>query len=230
MPNPFAAGGALGDVLLAAKPFLEAATGLPLVLVCIAALILRFARSSGAERLQLKWFFYAAGLSFALIFASFTGPKGLFANLAFASGMVAMGLVPIAAGIAILRYRLYDIDLLIKRTLVYGATSAAIGATFFAGIVGLQAVISPLTSGSELAVAASTLVSFALFQPIRRRVQSAVDRRFDRSRYDAARTVDAFALRLRDQVDLDALRRELVAVARDTMQPAHASVWLRERI
>jgi hypothetical protein len=104
-----------------------------------------------------------------------------------------------------------------------------IAATFFVGIVALQGILGPLTSGSELAVAASTLVTFALFQPIRRRVQGAVDQRFDRSRYDAARTIDAFADQLRDEVDLDALRGELIGAVGQTMSPAHASLWLRER-
>jgi hypothetical protein len=137
--------------------------------------------------------------------------------------------LPIAVAIAIFRYRLYDIDVLINRTVVYGATSAAIAATFFLGIVALQAVLRPLTSGSELAIAASTLVSFALFQPIRRRVQDGVNRRFDRSRYDAVRTLDTFADDLRDEVDLDALRSELIGAVSRTMSPAHASLWLRER-
>ena len=137
-------------------------------------------------------------------------------------------LVPISVAIAILRDRLYDIDVLINRTLVYGVTSAAIAATFFVGLVALQAALRPLTSGSELAVAASTLVSFALFQPIRRRVRDAVDRRFDRRRYDAERTLDAFAARLREQVDLVALQGELLAAVSETVQPAHAGVWLRE--
>jgi hypothetical protein len=112
---------------------------------------------------------------------------------------------------------------------VYGATSAAIALTFFAGIVVLQSVLRPLISGSELAVAASTLLSFALFQPIRRRVQVAVDRRFDRSRYDAARTLDAFADLMRDEVNLDALRADLLGSVQQTMSPAHMSLWLRER-
>jgi len=135
--------------------------------------------------------------------------------------------VPIAVGIAILRYRLYDINVLINRALVYGATTAGIALAFFAGIVVLQAVLRPLTSGSELAVAASTLVSFALFQPLRRGSQSAVDRRFYRSRYDAARTLDAFSVRLRDEVDLDSVRGGLLDAVRDTVHPVHASVWLR---
>jgi hypothetical protein len=135
--------------------------------------------------------------------------------------------MPVAIGIAILRYRLYDIDVLINRALVYGTTSAGIAIAFFAGIVVLQALLRPVTSGSEVAVAISTLASVVLFQPLRSRVQSAVDRRFYRSRYDAARTLDAFSVRLRDEVDLDAVRADLVRAVHETVQPAHASVWLR---
>jgi hypothetical protein len=142
--------------------------------------------------------------------------------------VMAMALIPISIAVAVLRYRLYDIDFLIERTLVYGVTTGAIGLTFFSGIVVLQALLRPFTSGSEVAVAISTLVNFALFQPLRSRVQDAVDRRFYRSRYDAARTVDAFSMRLRDEVDLDAVRDELLDAVGITLSPIHASVWLRE--
>jgi hypothetical protein len=135
--------------------------------------------------------------------------------------------IPVAAGVAVFRYRLYDIDLLINRTLVYALTTAAIGAAFFAGIVMLQSVLRPMTGGSEVAVAVSTLASFALFQPFRRRIQTAVDRRFYRSKYDAERTLDQFAAHLRDEVELEALRGDLLTVVDVTMQPAHASLWLR---
>jgi hypothetical protein len=144
-----------------------------------------------------------------------------------AVAVLAIDLIPISVAIAILRYRLYDIDLLIKRTLVYGATSAAIAVTFFLGLIALQRALTPLTSGSELSVAAATLLSFALFQPIRRRVQATVDRRFDRTRFDAAHTLDRFADDLRDEVDLDALRSELLGAVGRTMSPTHASLWLR---
>jgi len=143
--------------------------------------------------------------------------------------VVVVDLIPISVAVAILRYRLYDIDLLINRTIVYAVTSTAIAVTFFLGLVALQGALRPLTSGSELAVAASTLLSFALFQPIRRRVQDAVNRRFDRARYNAARTVDGFADRLRDEVDLTALRADLLGAVQLTMAPAHASLWLREQ-
>ncbi len=204
------------------------------------SMVVRLRRASGVERQQMKWFAYAA-VVLALVFvgtavAFFSPlrvldpaaqiPSAMFGGIPFVIALVA---VPVGAAIAILRYRLYDIDLLINRTVVYGATSAAIAALFFLGILALTQVLRPLTSGSELAVAASTLGSFALFQPIRRRVQDAVDRRFDRSRYDAARTLDAFADQLRDEVDLDTLRADLIGAVRQTMAPAHSSLWLRER-
>jgi hypothetical protein len=198
--------------------------------IAVAAPLARYRSARGVTRLQLKWFFYAAGIvlvsTATLLLATASGNNAA-ANAAYFAMILSINLVPIAAGIAILRYRLYDIDLLIKRTVVYGATSAAIAATFWVGILVLQALLQPLTSGSELAVAASTLVSFALFQPVRRRVQAAVDRRFDRARYDAVRTLDVFADRLRDEVDLDALRVELLQAVGRTMSPTHTSLWLR---
>jgi hypothetical protein len=184
----------------------------------------RARRSDGPERQQFKWFIGGVVLCFLLFAVGVAMPDRALANVAISAGLAAP---PIAIGVAILRYRLYDIDLLINRTLVYGATTAATAAMFFTGIVGLQAVLRPFTSGSQLAVAVSTLVSYALFQPIRRRVQGAIDRRFDRSRYDAAITLDAFADRLTDEVDLDELRADLLGAVRQTMSPSHASLWLR---
>jgi hypothetical protein len=147
--------------------------------------------------------------------------------LSYAASYMCMLAIPASIAAAILRHRLYDIDLVINRTLVYGATTATLVAAYALGVLAAHAVLRPVTQGSELSVAISTLGVAALIQPVRHRVQRAVDRRFYRSRYDAARTVDELAVRMRDEVDLDALRRELLAVARDTMQPAHASVWLR---
>ena len=235
--NPFPAPSPIGEALAALKVPINAVL-LPLYFAGAAALLLRFRRARGVERQQLKWF--AASVAFVAVLlaigipllVAYEGPRDVppLAR-AFIQYVVfsSISLVPVAAGVAILRYRLYDIDLLIKRTLVYGATTAAIAATFFLGIVALQGALRPLTSGSELAIAVSTLLSFALFQPIRRRVQDAVDRRFDRSRYDAARTVDAFADKLRDEVVLDHLRADLIDAVRKTMAPAHTSLWLRER-
>ena len=223
-PNPFGMGGVLGDALLAAKLL---PTQLAVLLIVITALSLRFARSSGAERLQLKWFLYAASTSLALLIVALLGPKGVVADLAWASGVAALGLVPAAVGVAILRYRLYEIDVLINRTLVYGATSAGLIVTYAVSVILLGSALRPLTGSGDLAIAGSTLLVVALFQPLRSRVRGAVDRRFYRSRYDAARTLDAFGARLRDEVDLDSVRADLLSVVHDTVRPAHASVWLR---
>jgi hypothetical protein len=225
VPNPLAADGVLGTIAgyLYGSPLLY----IP-YLVPVAAVLARFRTAAGNERLQLKWFAYAASVAMSIFVAAPVLFRYL-AGLGPLIGILAMDLIPISVAIAILRYRLYDIDLLIKRTLVYGATSGAIAVTFFLGLIGLQAVLRPVTTGSELAVAASTLFSFALFQPIRRRVQDAVNRRFDRSRYNAARTVDGFADRLRDEVNLDELRTDLLGAVQVTMAPAHLSLWLRER-
>lgn len=223
VPNPFGGiGGGVGEFLNLALSALNFLT-LPLLISALLAAVVRFRRSRGGERQQLKWLAYWAALFALAVLLSAVVPNSatiLAVNLAFQG-------LPIAVAIAILRYRLYDIDVLINRTVVYGATTLGIGAAFFGGIVALQAVLSPFISGSELAVAASTLVSFALFQPIRRRVQHTVDQRFDRSRYDAARTLDLFADRLRDEVDLGALEVELISAVRTTMSPTHASLWLR---
>jgi hypothetical protein len=204
--------------------FVTAIVGLSAFILAGSTLWHRATRSQGAERQQFKWFIGSmvfCGLCFA---AGIPVPDRAVSNFADSVALVAP---PVAIGVAILRYRLYDIDLLINRTLVYGVTSAAIAVTFFVGIVALQTLLRPLTAGSELAVAASTLVSFALFRPVRRRVQDAVDRRFDRSRYDATRTLDTLADRVRDEVDLESLRAELLSAVRQTMSPSQASLWLR---
>jgi hypothetical protein len=221
--NPLAIDGPLATLLGYVGPF-----ALVVYLIPVAAVLVRFRTAAGTERQQLKWFAYAA--SIVMVFFVATG-FGLFSYLggvlASLVAVVVMDLIPISVAIAILRYRLYDIDLLINRTLVYAGTTAVIGGAFFGLIVLLQALLRPFTTGSELSVAASTLVSFALFQPLRRRIQRAVDQRFYRSRYDAARVLDAFSVRLRDEVDLDAVRADLVDAVQRTVQPAHASVWLR---
>jgi hypothetical protein len=135
--------------------------------------------------------------------------------------------VPVAVGVAVLRYRLYEINVLINRTLVYGTLTATLIMTYVATVVLFGAILRTFTSGSELAVAVSTLATLALVQPLRRRIQKAVDRRVYRSRYDAARTLDAFNVQLRDQVDLDAVRGGLLDAVHDTVQPSQASLWLR---
>jgi hypothetical protein len=141
--------------------------------------------------------------------------------------LVAYAAIPLAAGFAILRHRLYDIDLIIRRTLVYGVLSGALAGVYFAIVLGLQAAFSSLTQGNELAIAGSTLAVAALFRPARRRIQALVDRRFNRRRYDTQQTLESFTTRLREEIDLDALSDELTGVVRETMQPAHVSLWLR---
>jgi hypothetical protein len=203
-------------------------------LVAAASVVVGRRGARGVERQQIKWLLYAGPIWFvgsALKIAVFffmlvEGSWGLWVSYL----LVAVGGLggPIAIGIAILRYRLYEIDILINRTLVYGSLTALLALVYFGGIVLLQRVFVVLTGEkSTLAVVASTLVIAALFNPLRRRVQAFVDRRFYRRKYDAKKTLEAFSARLRDETDLGALRDELVGVVRETMQPAHVSLWLR---
>jgi hypothetical protein len=189
-----------------------------------ASLVLRFRRSRGVERQQLKWFTYAAAL---MVLSWVVGALLLPAAGDLIAG-ITIALLPVAVGIAILRYRLYAIDRLINRTLVYGLLTALLAAVYAAVVLVLGQLFGGIgTEPPSWAVAGATLAVAGLFQPARRRIQQAVDRRFNRRKYDAARTVDAFSTRLRDQVDLDTLSAELVAVVDQTMQPTKASLWLR---
>ena len=209
-----------------------ALAGVAAFLISTAALVIRLRAARGVERQQLKWFVYVAvpmisGLAIALIFQELLVDRALSRTgwLIFIAGLTCL---PISVGVAILRYRLYDIDVLINRTLVYGALLALLAATYFGAVVVLSALLRPFAGASELAVAGSTLAVVVLFAPLRSRIQRLVDERFYRSKYDAARTLDAFAARLRDQVDLDALEREVLGVVGETLQPAHAALWLRK--
>jgi hypothetical protein len=198
-------------------------------IAALGSLIARYRSADPTTRAQLRWFGFAAGLFSALVIGvllvfGVTSDPTLVALLS-----AAHSLFPLAILVAVLRYRLYDIDVLIHRTLVYGLTSAAIAVAFFGGIVVLQSLLRPFTGGSEIAVAASTLAGFALVQPIRRGIQHSVDRRFYRARYDAQRTLDDFAVRLRDDVELESVRAQLIGAVAQTMAPAHASLWLRKR-
>ncbi len=203
------------------------------LVVALLSLIARFRRSRGVERLQLKWFAWSA--SFMVGFVAVGG-------LATASGVESAALegwlggviflfllcaLPIGAGTAILRHRLYDIDVVINRTLVYGALTAVLGSAYLGSVLLLQLVLSPVTGRSDLAVAASTLAVAALFRPARTTIQRLVDKRFYRSRYDAQRTVEAFAGSLRSQLDLRAVGEDLRGVVAETVQPVHVAVWLR---
>ena len=196
------------------------------------SVFMRLRHAVGVERQQIKWLAYAAaawalGIIFNVITLAIDTPLW-FERAALAYFTVAGEAVPIAIGIAILRYRLYDIDLLINRTLVYGSLTAILVALYFGGIVLLQRVFVLLTGEqSTLAVVASTLLIAALFNPLRRRIQSFIDRRFYRNKYDARKTLETFSSKLRDETDLSALSDDLVGVVTETMRPAHVSLWLR---
>jgi hypothetical protein len=204
-----------------------------LTLAAALAVFIRLRRAIGVERQQIKWFAYAAAAYASAGILAYIIPRVIdtplwFERVGFALNIVFIPAIPIAIGIAILRYRLYDIDILINRTLVYGSLTATLVALYFGGIVVLQRIFVLLTGEqSTLAVVASTLVIAALFTPLRRRIQSFIDRRFYRRKYDARKTLDAFSAQLRNETDLDALSDDLVGVVRETMQPAHVSLWLR---
>jgi hypothetical protein len=193
------------------------------VLVDVASLVMRFRRARGTERQQLRWVAVAAGLLAAAVVATVVGAlTGHPALLEWTSGLF-VALLPVATGAAILRYRLYDLDRIISRTLAWGLLTLLLGLGYAVVVLGLGRL---LPDSSSLAVAAATLAVAAVFQPARRHIQAVVDRRFNRRRYDAARMVEGFAARLREQVDLDALTGELLAVVEETMQPAQVSLWL----
>jgi hypothetical protein len=214
-----------------------AEAGFPLMLLAgllaVISLFVRFHRARGSERQQIKWFASAAALTFAWIFVFeqlLSAEGGVLEAIAAVSSLVLVPSIPIATGIAILRHRLYDIDVLINRTLVYGALTAALALTYFGGVATTQTIFHALTGQEQqpqLAIVVSTLVIAALFNPLRRRIQGFIDRRFYRRKYDARKTLEAFSAKLRDDTDLDALSDDLVGVVRDTMQPAHVSLWLR---
>jgi hypothetical protein len=222
--NPLALAGTGGKVAgaLTVAGFLLHWLSLPPAAVCV---VLRFRSSRGVERQQLRWVAAGAAGPVAALLLALPGGLGLAPE--FLSKLIFPALLcpPVAIGVAVLRYRLYDLDRVISRTLTYGLLTVLLGLGYAAVVLGLGRL---LPESSSLVVAAATLAVVAAFSPLRRRVQGLVDRRFNRRRYDAAGTVEAFAARLRDQVDLDALHGELLAVVDQTMQPTRASLWLRE--
>jgi hypothetical protein len=206
-----------------------------LVILCfvgsLVALVLRYRRAGARDRVQLRWIAFGGAVFLGtylvtLPLASALGDETTAGTVVTNIAQAAFAALPIAIGYAVLRHRLYDIDVVINRTLVYAALTATLAGTYLGSVLLLQLVLSP---GSDLAIAASTLAAAALFQPARSRIQAAVDRRFYRRKYDAQRTLEAFSARLREEVDLGALGAELRGVVVETMQPAHISLWVRGR-
>ena len=219
---------------------------LPLLPLCMLAsalsLVMRYRRSRGDVRQQIKWIAFAASLValtyLIAIVALFIHPSEiwfaaglpLWLDLIEYAALLSITSVPIAIGFAVLKYRLYDIDLIVNRTLVYGSLTGALALVYFGGVTVTQALFRNITGQEQLpqlVIVASTLVIAALFNPLRRRIQSFIDRRFYRAKYDARKILEAFSVRLREETDLEALNEDLVEVVRETMQPAHVSLWLR---
>ena len=206
-----------------------------LIFVAAASLVWRMRYAGGVERQQIKWVAYAGALAGGASFPTYTVLEAVDLRwlhfVGYVPALIGIIGVPMAVGIAILRYRLYEIDILINRTLVYGSLTVMLIALYFGGIVVLQRVFVALTGEkSTLAVVASTLLIAALFTPLRRRIQSFIDRRFYRRKYDARKTLEDFSVKLRDNTDLEALNEELVGVITETMQPSHVTLWLRPDI
>jgi hypothetical protein len=234
--SPFAVGGLIGDFF----EMLGRLGSVILLVMCVASVIGLFVRlgsARGKERQQIMWFAYAAvvllGAPFlvsvpvGIAVEAIGGPWGVGLILPVLAGLLA---IPVAIGIAILKHHLYDIDVIINRTLVYGSLTATLVLVYVGGVATLQALFRTLTTQQELpqlVVVGSTLVIAALFNPLRRRIQAFIDRRFYRRKYDARKTLEGFSARLRDETDLEALNGELTSVVRETMQPAHVSLWLR---
>jgi hypothetical protein len=221
--NPYGVDGPVVGVVGVAGSIVAAGS----MVASAVSLIIRLRRAGSVERQQIKWLAYGGAVMVGIL-----GAGGLITLWSVPASIVVMSVsllgLPVFTGIAIVRYRLYDIDLLINRTLVYGALTAMLVLVYLGGVVLLQYLFRTLAGEeSQLAIVASTLAIAALFEPLRRRVQVFIDRRFYRRKYDARKTLEAFSTKLRDKTDLDALNDDLVGVVRDTMQPAYASLWLR---
>jgi hypothetical protein len=214
----------LGGVLLVVNQLALVFTTLT-VAVCAGSLVARFRRAGGVERQQLRWVALAGALVVPAAVVALAGMALAATDVVTWAITAWLAGLPLAIGAAVLRYRLYDLDRIVSRTLAYGLLTLLLGGGYAAVVLGLGQLLG--RDSSSLVVAAATLAVAAAFQPARRRIQRLVDRRFNRRRYDAARTVEGFAARLREQVDLDALSAELLAVVDQTMQPTMASLWLR---
>jgi hypothetical protein len=227
--NPLGREGAAGEIVPGVNSVLAWMVFALTCVISLVSLVLRFRRSRGEERQQIKWVAYAAALiaAYLLVFSIFwetIDPISPILSAFF------FGLLWVAIAVSILKYRLYDIDILINRTLVYSLITAMLAVVYFGGVTTTQELFRVLTGQEEqpqLAIVVSTLLIAALFTPLHHRIQAFIDRRFYRSKYDAAKTLEAFSSKLRDETDLDALSDDLVGVVRQTMQPAHVSLWLR---
>ncbi len=224
IPNPTGWSGS--PSLLDALRAFNSISPIPAFPVVVASAVVRFRHGSAIERQQLKWFGATVALALISLAVAVIAPDPI-GYAGFFGAMVAVALLPVAIGIAILRYRLYAIDRLISRSISWAIVSVSLTAIFVTVLVALQAALAGVTQGGTLAVAASTLASFALFQPLRQRVQEILDRRFDRARYDSHRLADAFAERLRDEVDLAEICDQMLATVATAVRPEHGSVWLR---
>jgi hypothetical protein len=227
--NPFGIAGI--EPLLSATDLTQAFAAI-LFLGAIASVVIRYRRGSLVERQQLKWLIAATALGAGLWSVSGVGALAgsfVLGSVGWYGGQLAFAAYPIAIGIAVLRYRLYELDRIISRTIAWALVTGVLVVVFAGGVVALQAALTGVTQGQTLAVAASTLLVFALFQPLRRRVQRAVDRRFDRARYDGERTVAAFAERMRGEVDLDMIEAAVADSVRHALRPSSAAVWVRRR-
>ena len=241
--GPALAPGPMGDLrgplnpLVPPEPFLtwiKAAATLsnviapPVFALALASLFIRFRRSRGAERQQIKWFLFVAAIA-TVLFAVSMIEVGPVSDVAWALGLLTMAFLPLAIGLAILRYRLYDIDRVVSRTVGYTLVTAILAAAFVFGVIVAQRVLAPITQSNTLAIAASTLVVAALFQTVRREIQGRVDHRFDRSRVNAERLVTTFGDTLRDVTDLPTINDSLVATVGTTWAPAAVGMWVRAR-
>ena len=232
VPNPIGITGL--DAVAEAASNVGTAVGLLVLLAAVISVFLRWRRSGGSERQQLKWLAYIGAVIALALLCGVASAYALGVSyptvLILTVGIAGITLgIPVAVGVAMLRHRLYDVDVLINRTLVYGALTATLVLVYFGGVVALQYAFRALTGQeSQLAVVVSTLAIAALFVPLRQRIQAFIDRRFYRRKYDAAKTLAQFSTKLRDETDLELLAPELLRVIEETVQPAHASLWLRE--
>lgn len=198
---------------------------LPGLVIALGSQIYRYMRISGpVERQQTKWFIFGLGLFVAFFPLSSLGPLR---RLDALSGSLGLAIIPVTIGIALLRYRLWDVDVVVRRTVGYAILTGVLALVYFGSIIILQRLLAPLTGDSDVATILSTLLIAALFLPLRRRIQNGIDRRFYRRKYDAAKVLQGFAATARDETDLEQLTTELLRVIRETMEPEHVSIWLK---